>query len=228
MDTRIPVVERTDHADTLGIRRPDCEPDTADAIHDARVRAEEPVDPVMPTVGERDEIIVADEWRKTIRVVSPLHRPPGTPGPELVAPRNLRRRTAPFEDAGITEWRHGLRSLHQVDAFSLRQPRADDDHVIDEFVPTEQSEGIVQPPLQQATNLDRQETVVRHRAQIAHTAAPCRHRFCRFVLVHGVFLWSCQWWILRTVTLMVYPVFRWHRSPMAPGLTHAEKPFQPR
>ena len=65
----VPEVERADHADALGVGRPDREPRAGQAVEFGRMRAELVVDRVVIAFAEQVQVEVGELRREVVRVV---------------------------------------------------------------------------------------------------------------------------------------------------------------
>ena len=109
----VPVVERTDDADPLRIRRPDRKTGARQAVHECRVRAELVVQRVVISLAEQIEIVVGELRREVIRVVPGGRGAVAIPDLQCIRLQRASMRHAAFEQASRVQ-RLELESLAGV------------------------------------------------------------------------------------------------------------------
>ncbi len=124
----VPVVEVADDADARGVRGPDRETRTADALYRAQLRAQLGIDLLVRAFAEQVKIQVAQRSRKAIRVldIEPVADRRRQPQPVVTQPR---RHDGGEDTVGVHAFHlaeHGALVVDDLDALGVRLQRADD------------------------------------------------------------------------------------------------------
>jgi hypothetical protein len=98
MQTSVPAVEVADDADGAGVRRPDPERDSGDAVHLARVCAEPGVQLLVPPLSGEVDVELAERRQERVRVAEDVRVAGRVADLELVVERQLRSLHHPLED----------------------------------------------------------------------------------------------------------------------------------
>src|SRR5690606_6275780 len=140
----VPAVELADHADPLGVRRPDGEPHAANAVAFVEMCAERAVRALVEAASEPLELGPVDQRRKAGGVVGlPDLAAVATPGEALTGGQR-RARPPPLKERASADALERRRGLDELRLCRVRQEHADERLAAAERMRAEHAPRVVQ------------------------------------------------------------------------------------